>query len=63
MAKRDPSGKERYWFEGLSSNVLKASIGASIGTQSYWYNGSPQGFLLTSTIIPKPRNFSILIGF
>lgn len=63
MAKRDASGKERYWFEGVSSNLLKTSIGANVGTQTYWYYGSPQGFLVTSTIIPKPRNFAMLIGF
>lgn len=63
MAKRDALGKERYWFEGLSSNLLKATIVANVGTQSFWYNGSPQGFLVTSTIIPKPRNFAMLIGF
>jgi hypothetical protein len=63
MAKRDALGKERYWFEGVSSTLLKATVGANIGTQIYWYNGSPQGFLVTSTIVPKPRNFAMLIGF
>jgi hypothetical protein len=63
MAKRDSLGKQRYWFEGVPSTLLKAIIGANFGTQTYWYNGSPQGFLVTSTIIPKPRNFSVLIGF
>ena len=63
MSIRDASGKERYWFEGLSSNLLKASIGSNVGTQSFWYNGSPQGFLVISQIIAKPRNFSMLIGF
>lgn len=63
MAKRNPNGKMKYWYEANSSSLIKGSVGISVGSQDYWYNGQPQGFLLTSAFIPKPRVFAILLGF
>lgn len=60
---RDPKGSEQYWYDGVSSTVLKFIDSVNIANQSYWYNGSPQGFLSISGTIPRPRTFAFLIGF
>ena len=41
MATSDSNGSARYWYEGTTSTLL-ASRYINIGTQLYWYNGSPQ---------------------
>lgn len=63
MAIRDPNGKMNYWYEATSSSLIKTKNGISVGTQTYWYNGEPQGFLLVSSFIAKPRYFGILLNF
>jgi len=63
MAKQTPNGKVTYWYEAISSSLIKGQVGISVGTQTYWYNGQPQGFLLSSTFVAKPRTFAILLGF
>jgi len=63
MAKRDALGKYRYWFEGSSSTLLKGDVNINTGTQSYWYNGSTNEYLIGVTLKAKPRFFAVLIGF
>lgn len=63
MANQNPNGKLIYWYEGVSSTLIEKTPTAPIGSQNYWYNGMPQGFLVDSYITAKPRNFAVLIGF
>jgi hypothetical protein len=63
MAKRDANGTMKYWYEATSCSLIKGRAGISVGSQDYWYNGQPLGFLLTSSFIAKPRFFAVLVGF
>lgn len=63
MANQNPDGKLTYWYEGVSTTLIKGTPEAPVGALNYWYNGSPQGFLLDSLITGKARNFAVLIGF
>jgi len=63
MAKRDPLGQQKYWYDGAPASFIKTKTGVAIGGQLYWYNGQPQGYLTISTYIAKPRCFAVLIGF
>jgi hypothetical protein len=63
MANQNPNGKLTYWYEGVSTTLIKSTPQAPIGALNYWYNGSPEGFLLDALITGKARNFAVLIGF
>lgn len=63
MAAQDANGKQTYWYDGVSSTFLKTRNIAQVGGSSYWYNGQPQGYLVSSVYVAKPRYFSVLIGF
>lgn len=63
MANQNPDGKVNYWYEGVSTTLIKSISSTSIGTGNYWYNGSPQGFLEQTTTVIKTRNFAVLINF
>ena len=63
MANQDPQGKLDYWYEGVSSTLIESTEDAEIGTLKYWYNGSPQGYLVDSKYQGNPRSFAVLIGF
>jgi hypothetical protein len=70
MANQDPNGKLNYWYEGASTTLIKSITAAPIGNSSYWYVGSPQGFLLQPAGSSTgggggtgARSFAVLIGF
>lgn len=63
MANQNPDGKLTYWYEGVQCTLITRTPSAPIGAENYWYNGGPQGFLIDSVIVVKPRNFAILVGF
>lgn len=63
MAKRNPNGTSKYWYEAASSSLIKADSNTPVGSQKYWYNGQTEGYLFVSTFVPKPRVFAILLGF
>jgi hypothetical protein len=63
MANRDTNTTVNYWVDGSSGTLIKARKTASIGQQSYWYNGSNDGYLAGSSAKPQPRYFAVLVGF
>lgn len=63
MANQDVKSKLKYWTEGTTGTLIKANNLTLIGGQSYWYNGSTEGYLAGSEVIPQPRSFAVLIGF
>lgn len=62
MILRNPKGTMKYWFEGASSSLIKQNINTDMGSQSYWYLGQPQGYIVVYKS-PTPRAFAVLIGF
>lgn len=62
MAKQDPKGTQKYWYDGNTSNAIKGRLGTNIGTLTYWYNGKVQGFILDASKTPS-KKYAILIGF
>jgi hypothetical protein len=65
MANQNPKGKQKYWYNGVATTLIKPKINVSIGSQNYWYNGQSQGYLINykEDIIYIPRVYSILVGF
>lgn len=63
MANIDTNTTVNYWVDGSSGTLIKARKTAAIGKQSYWYNGSNDGYLAVSSTKPQPRYFAVLIGF
>jgi hypothetical protein len=62
MAKQDPNGTQKYWYDGNSSTAIKTRLGTNIGSLTYWYNGKVQGFLVDS-VKQSSKKYAILIGF
>ena len=63
MANRDTNTTVKYWIDGTSGTLIKAKTTTPVGQQSYWYNGSNDGYLAGSTVTPRPRYFAVLVGF
>ena len=63
MANQTPDGKLIFWYQGETTTLIKSTSAAQVGNATYWYNGSPQGFLLDSFSTIKLRNFAVLVGF
>lgn len=65
MANQNPNGKQKYWYNGVATTLIKPKPNIIIGSQQYWYIGKPQGYLINYKIpiLIIPRNYSVLIGF
>ena len=63
MATKNPLGKQKYWYNGAASHIIKTKVNVNVGNQTYWYNGQTQGYLTGIIYVAKPRCYSVLIGF
>lgn len=48
MAAINPAGSEKYWFEGLPSEILKKE---DEGTERYWFEGLPGESLIPIIVV------------